>query len=180
MDFVKEIDFSLPQNQIVLDDIDLGRDCNLLLRQIPQDTLEEIENMKNFRITYLNFYTNSIMGIIKRFHIDGEFLRKLEVFSALQPLFDSNRLSNFKDVLFISKELGGFDGDELHKEWFTLPEDLRPLRFVRTQDLDGMWKTLLSTKDNEGSLKYRNLRDLLNTIRTLPMQKERFPQLSTY
>ena len=74
-------------------------------------------------------------------------MRKLEVFSAPQALFDSNRLSNFKDVLFISKELGGFDKEELQKEWSTLPEDLTLLRFVGTQDFNGMWKTLLSAKD---------------------------------
>ena len=95
-------------------------------------------------------------------------MRKLEVFSAPQALFDSNRLSNFKDVLFISKELGGFDEEELQKEWSTLPEDLTLLPFVGTQDFNGMWKTLLSAKDNEGFLQYRNLRDLLKTIRTLP------------
>ena len=168
LDFVREIYFPLSQYQIVLDDIDLGRDCNLLLRQIPQETLEEIENMKNLRNTCLNFYTNSEMDILKRFPIDDEFLRKLEVFSAPKVLFDSDRQSNFKDVLFISKELGGFDEEDLQKKWSILPEDLTLLRFLATQNFDGMWKTLLSAKDNEGSLKYRNLRDLLTTIRTLP------------
>ena len=38
----------MPQNQIVLDDIDLGRECNLLLRQIPRETLEEIEKHLDF------------------------------------------------------------------------------------------------------------------------------------
>ena len=138
IDFVKQIDFSLPQNQIVLDDIELERGCNLLLRQILEVTLEEIENMKKFRMTCLNFYTNSVMVINKRFPMDDEFLKKLEVFSGPKALFDSNRLSTFEDVSFISKELGAFDEEELQKEWSVLPEDLSLLFFVGTQNFDDM------------------------------------------
>ena len=72
-------------------------------------------NMRKFRITCLNFYTNSVMDIVKRFPIEDEFLKKLEVFSAPKALFDSNRLSTFEDVLFISKKLGRFDEKEFRK-----------------------------------------------------------------
>ncbi|KAL6268297.1 hypothetical protein P5V15_001414 [Pogonomyrmex californicus] len=66
--------------------------------------------------------------------------------------------------------MGGFDKNDLKKEWFALNSDFS---VTEKQDLlklnfDNMWKEILQRQYLNNETKYPNLRVLLNSIRALP------------
>ena len=102
--------------------------------------------------------------------LDDEFLSKLCVFEPHWALVDNDRDTSFKSVLFIAQKLGGFDKDGLQKEWSTLHLNFADTdkQKLCTLGFDDVWKTVLLTRNDQGSFKYPYLQELLNSIRSLP------------
>ena len=167
MDLVKLIDFSKGNNQIALNCIHLGPECDIFLSQLLAEGKPDV--VQTVRENCIKFYITAANEIRKRFPIDDEFLSKLCVFEPHLALVDNDRDTSFKSVLFIAKKLGGFDEDGLQKEWSTLhlnfaDEDKQKLC---TLAFDEVWKTVLLTRNDQGSFKYPCLQELLNSIRSL-------------
>jgi len=58
--------------------------------------------------------------IRKRLPMNNIFSSKLNVFRLFVSLFNNDRETSFNDVSYVVKTIGGFNKDDLKKEWFAL------------------------------------------------------------
>jgi len=166
--FSTNIIFSLKENQKAINEIILGSECEEYLKEL---TLKgHINIVRIIREKCLIFYVTAAEEIRKRLPINNIFLSKLQVFQSYISLFDNNRETSFNDVSFIAKTIGGFDEDGLKKEWIALPLDftMEEKQSFSKLNFDSMWKEILQSQYN--NLKYLNLTNVINTIRSLQIQ----------
>lgn len=159
------INFSESTNHKSLEDINLGSECEEYLNEVSKENIDAITNIRN---NCLEFLITAAEEIHKRLPIADRFLSKLKVFQSQSALFDVDRETSFKDVCFIIKTIGGFDEDELKKEWSTLHLNFSDSEKLNLSKLsfDEMWKQILQCQTK--LVKYPNLTLLLNAIRSLP------------
>jgi len=156
-------DFSNKENQNSLNEIYLGEDCEKYLHELITEGHTDIVAI--IRENCLQFLETAAQEICKKLPIYDKFLSKLKVFEPNIALSDINRESSFNDVVFVVQIFGGFDDNELRKEWFALHQGFteEEKNELLRSDFDEMWKKIF--KHNH---EYHNLKSLLNTVRSLP------------
>ncbi|CAL1678897.1 unnamed protein product [Lasius platythorax] len=168
--FSTNIVFSLKKNQKAVNEITLGSECDEYLNELTQNG--DIDIVRIVRENCLTLYVTAAEEIRKRLPVNDIFLSKLQVFQpCVKNLFDdNNRETSFNDVSFIAKTIGSFDEDALKKEWIALPSDftMEEKQSLSKLNFDNMWKEILQRRYTNNIVKYPNLRNILNTIRSLP------------
>lgn len=156
-------DFSNTENQKSINEVQLGTECEICLNELIKKGHANI--VVNVRENCLQFYITAAQEICKRLPINDKFLSKLTVFEPHVALYDNNRETSFDEVSFVARTLGGFDDNDLRKEWYTLHQG-----FTETEkknlakfNFDEMWKQIFQCNDQ-----YPHLKSLLNAIRSLP------------
>jgi len=107
---LKEVDmpeFDKTENQISINEIYLGKECQIYLNNLITEGHADI--VANIRRDCLQFYVTAAQDICKRLPIRDAFLSKLKVCDFNTALRDSNRESSFRDVSYIVSTFGGFD-----------------------------------------------------------------------
>jgi len=162
------IQFSEKDNQISLNEIKLGSECEEYLKELM--TIGHVDIISNVRENCLLFYVTAAEEIRKRLPINDIFLSKLKIFQENVALSDINRETTFNDISYIAQTLGGFDENGLKKEWFMLHVDFttEEKQNLAKLNFDDMWKHILQKKNSNNISKYPNLKSLLNAIRALP------------
>jgi len=165
---VINIIFSLKENQKDLHEITFGFDCNEYLNELMMQGHEDI--VTTVRENCLSFYVTAAEEIRKRLPINNIFLSKLNVFRPFVSLFNNDRETSFNDVSYIVKTIGGFNEDDLKKEWLALPLDFttEEKQSLSKKTFDEMWKKILKCQDSNNIDKYPNLKSVLNAVRSLP------------
>ncbi|XP_070515358.1 protein FAM200A-like [Cardiocondyla obscurior] len=162
---LKEIEmpeFDNNENQISVNKIYVGDECEKYLNNLITEGRADI--VANIRQDCLQFYVTAAQDICKRLPIHDAFLSKLKVFECNIALCHSDRETSFNDVSYIANTFGGFDIENLKKEWFALQKDFNELEknLFATLDFDDLWKKILHRRQ------YPNLKSLLNAVRSLP------------
>ena len=76
-----QIDYSSAQNQLPLDTVDFGPQCNDILSTMPCETNIDQWNLRSLRQCCVNFYIKTVAGIASRFELGDGFLKDLSVFT---------------------------------------------------------------------------------------------------
>lgn len=162
------ITFSAKENQKPINKVILGSECEGYLNELTVNG--HVNVASTVRKNCLTFYITAAEEICKRLPINDTFLSKLQVFGQYESLFNNNRETLFNDISFVIKTIGDFDKDVLKQEWMTLASDFtmgEKQRFSKL-NFDNMWKEILQCRDANNIVKYPNLTNVLNIIRSLP------------
>ena len=142
------------------------------METLSENVEENGEIVREIRIHCLQFYVQTVeqcMKIFRTDYIDNEFYKKLAVFESATAINDSSRDCTSNDVLFFAKLFQDFDIQELKKNWRNLHSDYSEFCDVLSRmSFDNMWKKVLAAKDTSGNRRHRELRRLINLIRSLP------------
>ncbi|XP_025267279.1 uncharacterized protein LOC105259571 [Camponotus floridanus] len=164
--------FSLKENQKAINKIILGSECEEYLNEL---TIKgHVNIVSTVRENCLTFYITAAEEICKRLPINDTFLSKLQVFGQYESLYNNNnRETLFNDISFVIKTIDkndDFDENALKQEWMTLPSDFTIAEKQRLSKLnfDNMWKEILQRRHTNNIIKYPNLTNVLNIIRSLP------------
>jgi len=164
--------FSLKENQKAINKIILGSECEEYLNEL---TIKgHVNIVSTVRENCLTFYITAAEEICKRLPINDTFLSKLQVFGQYESLYNNNnRETLFNDISFVIKTIGendDFDENALKQEWMTLPSEFTIAEKQRLSKLnfDNMWKEVLQRRHTNNIIKYPNLTNVLNIIRSLP------------
>ncbi|XP_043252408.1 uncharacterized protein LOC122397348 [Colletes gigas] len=165
---VIDLDFSSQGNQVELDQINVGSECESFLDELTEKGKSDV--VRTVREHCLRFYVTAANEIRHRLPIDDKFLGSLRIFSHYWALIDANRSSSFRAVHFVAKKFDGFDIKGLQREWFKLHLDFvdKEKEMLSTMKFDGLWKMILSTRNEQNEFKYPHLGRLVNSIRALP------------
>lgn len=166
--FSTNIIFSLKENQKDINDIMLGSDCEEYLNELMMQG--HIDVVTTVRQNCLTFYVTAAEEIYKRLPVNDIFLSKLQVFRPYITLFNIDRETSFNDVSFIAKTIGGLDKNALREEWIALPSHftMKEKQSLSKLNFDNMWKEILQCRYPNNTIKYPNLTNVVNTIRSLP------------
>jgi len=162
------ITFFLKENHKILNEINLGSECEEYLNELMIQGHKDV--VTTVRENCLTFYVTAAEEIRKRLPVNNTFLSKLQVFASSGSLFNTDREKSFNDVFFISKTIGDFDEDALKKEWIALGSDLiiKGKENLSKLNFDNMWKEILQCQYPNNISKYPNLTNVLNAVRSLP------------
>lgn len=168
MHYTANINFSLKENQKVLDDITVGSECEVYLDELIMQG--HIDIVTTVRENCLTFYVTAAEEILKRLPVNNAFLSKLEIFMPRQTFSEDNREISFNDLSFVATTIGGFDENALKEEWQALPFHFTIEERQRLSKLnfDNMWKEIFQHNNSTYSDKYPNLKSVLNAVRALP------------
>jgi hypothetical protein len=149
-----------------VDSIHLGSECEEYIINLKEDHIDEI---KIIRKNCLQFYITAAEEIRKRLPVNDIFLSKLLVFQP-RSIFDIPMDTSLNDISFIADTISGFDKNGLRKEWLLLHSNLSVTEKINlsNQNFDEMWIEILQYRDANNSIKFPNLKCLLNAIRSLP------------
>ncbi|KYN07743.1 hypothetical protein ALC62_01254 [Cyphomyrmex costatus] len=162
---LSDVDFSLEENQKILNEIFLGSECEEYLNELVRQEHENV--VVAVRENCLMFYVTAAKEICERLPVKNVFLSKLQVF---QNLFETDVETSFSDVSFIVKTIGDFDEDALKKEWTALSLEftIEEKRRLTSLNFDNMWKEILQCRHPNNIAKYPHLTNVLNAIRSFP------------
>jgi len=166
--FSMNITFSLKENHKILNEINLGSECEEYLNKLMMQGHKDI--VTTVRENCLTFYVTAAEEIRKRLPVNNTFLSKLQVFASSGNLFNTDRETSFNDVSFVAKTFGDFDKDALKKEWIALGLDftIKDKENLSKLNFDNMWKEILKCQYPNNITKYPNLTNVLNAVRSLP------------
>ncbi|XP_014482782.1 PREDICTED: uncharacterized protein LOC106748603 [Dinoponera quadriceps] len=169
---VRNLNFSDPINQLSLEEIDFGVECNEYLQgQLNQGILSETD-ISLVREYCLQFYVKASEHIRNHLPVDDTFLQLVNVFASRSALFDCDRNSTFRKVLQVKRRLCDvLDEDSIENEWKFLYEiDPRTKNELSKLSFDDMWMKIgfFSTNDERNESCFPNLRSLLSVVRALP------------
>ena len=163
-----QIDYSSAQNQLPLETVDFGPQCNDILSTMPCETDLDQLNLRCIRQCCVNFYIKTVAGIASRFELGDGFLKDLSVFRPGIILDSPNRDTTFQSVWRVAQKFGGFDEAALKEEWRKIPDDFESDDDWRSTPLDELWIQTFGTREANHALMYPNLEKLFKIIRTLP------------
>ena len=168
---VDNIDFRNPELQKSIERIDCGPDCNDILEELSENLVKNELVISEIRQKCLHFYIEAATQILSRLHyIRDEFFINMSVIDARRAIIDSDRDSSFDEVCYyaIKTKLEDFDKAAMKSEWRLIYRNFSPKPELDMLSFDEMWKTILSTKDGKGEVKYPQLRTLVAYIGSLP------------
>jgi len=102
-----DIIFSLKENQKILNEINLGSECEEYLNKLMMQGHKNV--VTTVRENCLTFYVTAAEEIRKKLPVNNKFLSKLQVSASSGSLFNTDRKTSFNDISFVAKTIGDFD-----------------------------------------------------------------------
>ena len=166
---INKVDVSLSQNQISLDAVSFGPDCDEILDELSRDIGANAAVIQEIRQNCLNFYVEAFTKILERlYYINDEFYSRLVVFSVDRALIDDDRKISFDDVKYFASKFGEFNEVALFNEWRHLQLKFNSQPELNILSFDSMWKTVLSHRGADRNELFPHLRFVVGCIRSLP------------
>ena len=165
---LRKINFSDSNNQIALENINVGREAQVYLNlELSVGTIGQ-EQVDEFRRNRLQFYITASTRIRKRLPFDDLFLSCVSLFRPQSALY-TDRKDAFPRVWKVYQDLGSYLQTEMSNEWKYLFEIGPGLKEKWSKlSFNDMCSAISSFCRDSGHKMFPNLTSLLNRVRTLP------------
>ncbi|XP_066585892.1 SCAN domain-containing protein 3-like [Prorops nasuta] len=168
--YLNNIDFSKKENQLPIDEIDIGSDCAEYLDQKLIENKLNADEVKLIREKCLSFLITATEEIRDRFPIMDPFFKNLNILNRETALLDEDRETSSLQLIPICHRFGIFEDEGIKQEWMCLyskeSSDIR--NYWSKLSFDDMWKAICSATTDKSTFRYPKLRSLLNLVRSLP------------
>lgn len=152
-----------PQNFLHLNEIYLGSECEMFLKDQTSDFIE------NIKAKCLDFYITAIEEMIKRLPYNDAFFQNLKFLDSKISLRNEGR-NVVKDLSDIAAHFNICDNTALSFEWRILPtifsDDEKNI--LSNLEIDDMWKKILESRNFDDEPIFPNLEKLVYAILSLP------------